>query len=255
MNIQDTLIRQGGFLFRWRSFIPFILIAPALAAAANSSAIQNAFGDHVEDVVLFSGFLVSLAGLAIRWATIGFVPQGTSGRNTQNQRAEAVNKTGMYSVVKNPLYLGNSVALLGILLSIKVWWFVVIGVLAYWIYIERVIAAEERFLTEKFGPVYTEWAKRTPIFVPDVRLWQKPEMPFSFKKVLRGEYNGLMAVGTVFFLNNFITDILVQREDVASWLAQDWFWFAEFIVISTIFVVLRTLKKKTKILSVAPEGR
>ncbi len=253
MSIQDSLVRQGGFLFRWRSFVPVILIFPALAAVAKSSAIQHAFGDDVEDVVFFISFLVSLAGLAVRWVTIGFVPPGTSGRNTHGQRAETLNTSGMYSIVKNPLYLGNAIALLGILLSIKVWWFVLIGGLAYWIYIERVIAAEERFLTEKFGPVYTDWAKRTPIFVPNPRLWRKPDKPFSFRKVLRGEYNGLMAVGTVFFLNNFITDIIIQKEELYSWMTDDWFWFVEFIVITGIFIVLRTLKKHTRVLSVATD--
>ena len=89
--------------------------------------------------------------LAIRWVTIAFVPGGTSGRNTLGQRADQLNTSGMYSMVRNPLYVGNFVAILGVLICVKVWWLVAMFALLYWLYIERVIAVEEAFLEQKFG--------------------------------------------------------------------------------------------------------
>src|SRR4051812_39673395 len=107
MNIHDLMVRQGQFLFRWRSLIPLLLLFPAIAALSQSAAIQITLGDTVEDCVVFASYLVSLSGLAIRWITIGFAAPGTSGRNTSEQRADTLNTTGMYSIVKNPLYFGN----------------------------------------------------------------------------------------------------------------------------------------------------
>ena len=60
---------------------------------------------------------------------MGFAPRGTSGRNTLGQVAEVLNTSGMYSVVRNPLYLGNFVIWLGLALFIKVWWCILIVVL------------------------------------------------------------------------------------------------------------------------------
>ncbi|MGB8874133.1 MAG: hypothetical protein WCC75_12145, partial [Desulfobaccales bacterium] len=44
----------------------------------------------------------------------GLPPRGTSGRNTQGQVAETLNTTGIYSLVRNPLYLGNFLIWLGL---------------------------------------------------------------------------------------------------------------------------------------------
>lgn len=254
MNIHDLMVKQGGFLFRWRSFIPLLLIFPAIAALSHSEMIEDALGDHVEDILVFISYVISFVGLAIRWYTVGTVPSGTSGRNTQSQRADSLNTTGMYSIVRNPLYLGNFIAILGVLLSFKVWWFILIGTMAYWIYIERIIATEERYLTEKFGDAYVEWSSRTPIFVPRFGQWVPPMYKFNLRKVLRAEYNGVMVVGTAFFLVEFFADIIFEREPFFSWLREDWLWSAQFIVCGVIFSVLRTLKKRTTILNMPQDN-
>jgi len=102
--------------------------------------------------------LISLCGLAIRVYTVGHTPANTSGRNTAGQLAESLNTTGIYSLVRHPLYLGNFFMWLGVALLIANFWFVIAFVFAYWIYYERIMFAEEQFLRTKFGPTYVEWA-------------------------------------------------------------------------------------------------
>src|SRR4051812_40019316 len=101
MMLGRQLQAQGGFLFRWRSFLPFILIVPALAALFNSDLIELRFGELT--VHMWAGFClaISLLGQFWRSVTVGSAPDGTSGRNTTEQRADVLNTTGVYSVCRN----------------------------------------------------------------------------------------------------------------------------------------------------------
>jgi protein-S-isoprenylcysteine O-methyltransferase Ste14 len=253
MSLHNTMVKHGHQMFRWRSYLPLLLIGPLFIAFKESVYIENLVGDKTEDLWVLFCFILSLTGLAVRWVTVGFVPAGTSGRNTKEQKANHLNTTGMYSIVRNPLYLGNFITILGVLLSIKVWWLVIIGTLGFFVYMERIILAEENFLSEKFGGVYDEWRSRTPAIIPDFRLWTTHEMPFSFKTVLKREYPGLLGVGFAFFITELVTDVFFEGEPFIYWFYEDFAWPATLAVILTICLTLRYLKKHTNVLKV--EGR
>ena len=53
-------------------------------------------------------------GFLFRAWAIGTTPAGTSGRNTKEQVAEVLNSTGIYSIVRHPLYVGNYFMWIGI---------------------------------------------------------------------------------------------------------------------------------------------
>lgn len=250
MTMSNHLAQQGQFLFRWRSFLPLLLLLPGAIAFATDAALVEHYGDAFADTWGLIGAIVSLTGLVIRWITVGYVPAGTSGRNTTEQRAFELNTTGMYSISRNPLYVGNFFAILGVIISIKVWWLVAIFILAWWLYIERIIAAEEKFLTETFGDEYTEWAERTPVYWPNFTLWKKPALPFSWKTVLRREYNGLFGVGAAFCVTEFLVDVPLAGENWRTWLVEDHWWVTGFLFTALVFFTLRTLKKYTNLLKV-----
>ena len=249
--IKNVLAEHGKFLFRWRSYFPLLLLAPGVMAMSESSLVENEHSDLVEELWFYSGIIISIIGLAVRWLTVGYVPGNTSGRNTKEQRADVLNTKGMYSIVRNPLYLGNYLVILGILASLNVWWYVLIGSFAYWIYIERIIAAEEEFLFEKFGKEYEDWAEQTPIFFPAGGLWQNADMAFSYKTVLRREYNGLMALCTAFFVLEFLLDVVFEGDNLALWLKEETGFISVFLLTTVVFLTLRTLKKHTQVLQVA----
>lgn len=247
------MIKSGQTLFKYRSYLPLLIIPPLLIALKESLYVEELVGDNIEDFWILLSFLLSLFGLYIRAITVGHVPSGTSGRNTTSQRAHKLNTTGMYSIVRNPLYLGNFIIILGVLLSIKVWWLVLLGIFAFFIYMERIILAEENFLTETYGDEYTLWRAKTPAIFPNFKLWQKPELPFSLKTVLKREYPGLIAIGAAFFITEFITDVFFEGEPFMEWIVDDMAWPVMMLIILAIGLTLRFLKKNTDVLKV--DGR
>lgn len=253
MSLHETMIRSGHTIFKWRSYIPLLFIAPLFLAMRESSHLEELFGEREEDIWVLASFLLSLCGIAIRCFTVGFVPGGTSGRNTQSQRATHLNTTGMYSVVRNPLYLGNFIIILGVLMSMMVWWLVLIGALGFFIYMERVIMAEESFLEQTYGDEYNTWRAQTPVIIPKISLWRAPNMSFSWKTVLKREYNGLLGMTTAFFVIELVKDLLIEREPLSVWLHDDFIWVVVYGLTLALCLTLRFLKKHTDLLKV--QGR
>jgi protein-S-isoprenylcysteine O-methyltransferase Ste14 len=80
---------------------------------------------------------VSFFGFFIRCYTIGYVPEGTSGRNEKNQKADSLNTDGIYSLMRNPLYFGNFFMYLGVTMFVRLWWVCLIYGLLFMIYTEE----------------------------------------------------------------------------------------------------------------------
>jgi len=113
-------------LFRKRSYIPLLLYAVAtLVVFLDSEALF-----HPPDLLWSAICLViSLSGLVVRIMVTGTVPAGTSGRNTKGQLARTLNTRGIYSVVRHPLYLGNFLMWLGLILYVGHIWFWLVAIL------------------------------------------------------------------------------------------------------------------------------
>ncbi len=111
MPLHEESVRAGQCLFRWRTYIPLLFFVMLWPGYFDLQARQTAAPGLVWDLVCLG---VSLLGLIIRALTIGFTPRGTSGRNTRKQIAEKLNTSGIYGMVRNPLYLGNYFLFLGL---------------------------------------------------------------------------------------------------------------------------------------------
>ena len=243
MLLNDRIADEGRRLFRLRSFVPLALLPPLYFALMQMARFELRWGEEVEDLWLAVCVCISGLGLLLRCLTVGFVPSGTSGRSRGEPSASTLNTLGMYSIVRNPLYLANGVMWVGVALSTTSAWFVGLSILVYWLYIERVISAEEWFLASRFGDAFRAWAKSTPCFLPRLSLWRAPAMRFSLRTVLGREYSGLVAVGVAFTLVEFISDTLLEGEPPARWVVTDREWVIFFAVTVGIGTVLRFMKK------------
>lgn len=246
MALYEEMIHSGNRLFRYRSFIPLVLYVFAAAAIFLSPHNYFYHGHLWWQIVCLA---VSISGLIIRVMTIGHTPRGTSGRNTQEgQVAEQLNTRGMYSLVRHPLYLGNFLMWLGLIIYAGSLWFTVLAVLFFWIYYERIMLAEESFIRSKFGQTYEDWASGVPAFIPRRFRWMQPQLSFSWKNVLKREYSGFFAI----FLSFSLVDVMKNYSSEGIFRLHD-FWVAGLVVSAFLFVLLRSLKKYSHVLEV--EGR
>lgn len=238
MPLHEEFERHGSWLFQWRSYLPLTLIGVLVVAM---DEYQYPGNSELMDE-LWEGFclLVSFFGLGIRVFTVGHTPKATSGRNTREQVANTLNKTGIYSIVRHPLYLGNFFMFLGVMLFAHTWWLTLIYILVFWLYYERIMFAEEAFLRKKFGDEYLVWANNTPAFIPRFRNYKKPDLPFSLKKVLRKEYNGFFAIIIAMFILEETGELLLNEK-----LEFDLQWVILVSLGFIIWATLRIIKKKT----------
>jgi len=246
MGLREEFEATGNWLFRRRGYLPLLLF-PLLLVAARGSTYPSE--DHRLDLA-WEGvcLLLALTGLALRVATVGFVPRDTSGRNTRGQLAGSLNTSGFYSVVRHPLYLGNYLMWLGVALFPRSWWAPVIVSLVFWLYYERIMFAEEEFLRRKFGPLYTSWAAITPAFLPRLALWRRPGARFCLLTVLRREHSSLLA------LMASLTVLEVASEHAYTGrVVVDPVWGTALAATLVLCLAVRVVKHRTRLLHV--EGR
>jgi len=220
--------------------ILFILAIPALYFTDAGYIVEN---EAMYYVLTGVAVAMSLLGQTIRAIAIGTSNKNTSGRNTKEQVAEALNTKGIYSTVRHPLYLGNYFMWIGIVFFTFNWWFFITVSLLFWIYYERIMFAEERFLERKFGESYVNWSMTVPPFWPSMRNYKKGDIPFSAKTIMRREYSGITATMLGFIFVAYLREWFMTKELPTS--LNYIYWTVGALLISLIF---RTLKHNTKIL-------
>ena len=239
MALQEELKTQGDFLFKNRSYLPLIILVIGLSVFIHSEYQNKIIDNRIPELFNYIWLSISLFGLYIRVVTVAHTPKNTSGINTkEGQIAEQLNTTGIYSIVRHPLYLGNFFMWLGVAMLTNSTWFVIAFILLYALYYERIMYAEESFLIQKFGDTYLDWAKNTPAFIPSFKYYQKAKYPFSIKKALKKEKNGLAAVFLIFWVFSF-TGKMVKGKAI-----EFDFWFYGALASTMIYIVLKIVKKQ-----------
>ncbi|KAB2866555.1 MAG: DUF1295 domain-containing protein [Bacteroidales bacterium] len=248
MALIESFKKQGDYLFRFRSYLPI----PLLIAGIGFFIYQHYVEQYSYNAIYFwACFGVSFLGLIIRSITIGYTPKNTSGRNTKMQVADVVNTTAMYSIVRHPLYLGNFFMWLGLAMVTANVWFILCFILVFWLYYERIMYAEEFFLREKFGEAYLNWANKVPSFIPSFKKWESSQMCFSFRNVVKRETLGLFKLIILFFIFQYLHEIFTNGFDYFKLSKQGQIWLILFLAMIVVYLVIRTIRKSTKLLNVS----
>jgi protein-S-isoprenylcysteine O-methyltransferase Ste14 len=254
MKLLDSMMEQGDYLFQWRSYLPLAILPVAALEFGNGRWFLAAFGTTIEDRWDVFCLFVSLAGLCLRVLTIGFVPSSTSGRSTRQHRAVELNTTGMYSVVRHPLYVGNFIVFLGFVLTLKSVVFVLFATIAYIVYYERIMLVEEAFLQSTYGDEFRAWAAQTPTIIPRFRSWLRPKLSFSWRTALQREYHSVLLIGTVFFLSKLSEGLVLRQQSLQSWLETERAYVILLALCAIFYAGASYVRKRTNWLAVAGRG-
>ena len=242
MLLLDLFQKQGEICFKYRGQLPvflFLLVIPFILFTDYtliSSIIYN--------LSITIGVIMIILGLLIRFYTIATTPKGTSGRNRKAQVADSLNTKGIYSILRNPLYLGNYMIWLGISITTINIYFVVFMTLIFIFFYERVIFVEEIFLKNKFKDSYLHWSSNTPVIIPSFSNYSRSEVSFSFLSILRREYATVASTAIGFIYVELIRNFTISNEIILNNTT-----FNTVIIIFIVVIILSLLKKFTTILN------
>ena len=139
--------------------------------------------------------LLVLLGELIRWQAVSVI--GSRSRTRQND-VGGLCTTGLYSVSRNPLYVGNGFLWLGVLLFVGKLVIIIPSVLVLYLQYHLIIRWEESMLRKVHGEVYNQYCRQTN------RYWQwygyVPRQKTSWRTTFRSERATLLSITGVFVL-------------------------------------------------------
>jgi len=126
------------------------------------------------------GYLIALSGELIRIWSVSFA--GSETRTTSGVGGTYLVTQGPYSIVRNPLYLGNIMLYVGIgIMSYALFpWLQIFALIFFIFQYYCIILAEEDFLQSKFSQKFTEYKNSVSRFLP----W-KNDLPENIRSDLK----------------------------------------------------------------------
>ena len=183
------MIQIGNFFFKYRNFL-FIILYLLLFIPSPPLFGEKTFGQNYYLYPIILGLLVTITGQIIRGMTIGLAYIVRGGRDKKVYADQLVTE-GIFTHVRNPLYVGNILMLLGVgILANSLIYVAVIMPLFLFIY-QTIVLAEENFLHNKFGASFDEYTKKVHRWIPNLSGIGKTfsAMSFKWKRWLIKEYN------------------------------------------------------------------
>ena len=236
MNSETSDWKQqaGNILFKYRSFtpLPLILMVFLLFRPLDLGALNR--------WIVVGGLFLSLTGELIRIMAVGFSYAGTSGRE-KFMKADSINSTGIYSLSRNPLYIGNFLIFSGLLIVFANGYALLIVLFFLIVQYYFIIRAEERFLTDRHGKNYREYCKEVPRIFSGFHHYQKSGTSFNLRKVVFKENDSLFNLLLIFIL------ILVIRElTFYHYLIHKIQFIAVASILIGFYILVKVLKKREK---------
>jgi protein-S-isoprenylcysteine O-methyltransferase Ste14 len=148
---------------RWTRFAGIrlgIILIVFLLLRVKAFKTHAATNDPWLEVIGLAVFLLGLA-LAV-WARV-YLGRNWGMPMTQKEDPELVT-SGPYRRVRNPIYSGIILAMIGTTIAVSLYWLVAVVVLGgYFIYSATV---EERYMAERFPDSYPEYKRSTKMLIP-----------------------------------------------------------------------------------------
>jgi protein-S-isoprenylcysteine O-methyltransferase Ste14 len=153
----DTVTRIGGWLFRHRTSLPLPMVAALLLLPVPPLSAS------LTTTLLAVGILTVFLGEAIRfWAVhhIGVISR------TRSERLGPLVDSGPFSLVRNPLYVGNILLWIGFAFSARLAWMAPVVLILLALEYHAIVRWEERLLETRLGGSYVAYRERVPRWIP-----------------------------------------------------------------------------------------
>lgn len=200
---KNNILKLGNFFFRNRSYLPlpFLILSVIFMEPTPASMI--------------AGFCIGLAGEAIRLWSVSYA--GSETRTTSGVGGTYLVTQGPYSIVRNPLYMGNILIYTGVgVMSMALFpWLQLAGLLFFSFQYYCIIRTEEKYLHEKFGKNYLTFLKSVNRFLPSFRTIPeeiRSGLSFSFEAGSKSEKRSIQALAMsalVIFIGYLIQNRLI----------------------------------------------
>lgn len=152
---KGAAVRLGRFFFRSRNYIS----APIFIFLVGAS-----FWEYENSLIIWTlGPLALFVGELLRFWAMRHI--GRSAR-TRKDKARKLVTTGPYAFIRNPLYLGNNIILLGFCILSELIWFIPIGLGICFIFYSFIIIYEEELLKQRFGNDFMVYMEKTSRWLP-----------------------------------------------------------------------------------------
>ena len=186
----SSLIGYGNFLFKYRNMVfPAVLLLLLAGFKPGHTA-----GNGSYDIYLVAaGILIIISGQAIRAMVIGLAYIKRGGLN-KKVHADDLVSTGIFAHCRNPLYLGNLLIVLGLLVVHNNFWVYAIGLGFFLVSYSAIVIAEETYLQNKFGDEYTAYCNKTGRWSFNFHGLGKTfeDMQFNWRRVILKDYTTMM---------------------------------------------------------------
>lgn len=114
------------------------------------------FENHI--IFVIGGFFFGIGVIIRLWAQIYL-------HNRLKFRTD-LTTGGPYKYVRNPLYIGNTLILIGFVMLCELFWFAPV-MFAWCIFVySKVVHEEEKHLSKKYGQLYEDYRKSVPAWIP-----------------------------------------------------------------------------------------
>ncbi len=159
-----------------------ILWSRAILAAALVYVLFAAPPDFLQgwagEAVRLAGYVLIVAGCLWRVWCLTFIGGTKDG---------VLTTTGPYSVVRNPLYVGSFLGVIGFGLAVRLPLLPLVLLVMFAALYPAVVANEEKRLEELFGDTYLRYRDATPRWIPRWALYTEPQtITVSPRKVRQG---------------------------------------------------------------------
>jgi protein-S-isoprenylcysteine O-methyltransferase Ste14 len=241
------LVSAGNFLFRYRNYaFPLLLIPLVVLFPPPRPAPGESLGTWLDAVVI----LLFVLGEGLRAAVVGLAYIKRGGLNKQVYAKTLVTE-GLFAHCRNPLYVGNILMLLALLVAVdNLWAYLIGGGFFVFAYI-AIVAAEEFYLRGKFGAEYDDYCARVNRWLPDFRGLRATlsSMTFNWRRVLLKEYSSVYSwIVVVLFLE---TVKALRDYDIPAAEARLALLLAVFLAATAAFLTVYFLKKSRRLLDPA----